>query len=208
LKNYCEKGYKNTKEIETKNLRKFEGEKLCISFEKIIGDNINMCFSLAGGEEEERWIYGWESIYKLLYKEGRAYEKDVLFREKASTTAVFYNPDLSCYWYATIHNPETYTFESVLYIPGLFIGKFHIDLEEVNSSETKWSNEFSFTSLSEQGTRILERPETLNNMTGMSEFIANSADYYVKNRRKMVYPSFMRKMAIIKNIIKYKIIGT
>ena len=139
LKFYCENGQKKeTKEIKVKELRKFEGKRLNVAFEETVGDNIDMCFSLPGGEEEERWFYGWASDYELLYKNGGAYEKDALFREKASTTGVFSIPDKYCYWYATIHDPETYTFECILVIPGLIIGNFQLQMEKNGENETNF----------------------------------------------------------------------
>ncbi len=193
-RNYLGLLFGESKSIDEKYLNSFENfnavSKSAVH-SRTCGDNVDMAFSLMGGEEEERWIQGWTENYELLYKRGGTNERNVLFLEKTSASSIFGLTE-NTYWYSVKHDPITHEFSAVLYIPGYVIGNWYSDMDSTGVNESSYSLNFDYVSISEEGTDEMRETEVATNMTNAITFVAHAADYYLCTRKKWDVPHLIK----------------
>lgn len=95
---------------------------------------------------ETEWCEGWNP--ETVYSDSGVAEKDCVFVTKDKETASV--------WYVTVHDSAKGHVQMIKHTPGTTISKLDITIEPLSEKETRAVITYGFTSLGEEGDKVLK----------------------------------------------------
>lgn len=118
------------------------------SYQQINNGSVAEVFPLLCPVREKDWLDGWD--YKMIHSNSGLIEKNCVF-----TTP--HHGEHETVWHVTQYEISTHTIEFLRVTPGLNVVKINIDLEEINSKQTKTHIKYQYTALNEAQKKFIEK---------------------------------------------------
>ncbi len=161
-------------------MSKFTGKRVAHEYVQTNVAAPEIVFPLLCPVEEEKWVPGWE--YRLIYSKSGVAELGCVF-----TTP---NEDGGeSTWMTTEYDPGNFRIAYVWVRPGVVTAHLQIELARKGESETAARIRFTYTGLSEEGNRVVDRYDQAwfqSKMTGWETAI----NHYLETGRLLGSPAW------------------